>query len=130
MIFNIIMIFIKRVAWVSFLPRPWNNFAHEFLWCNQILTFIIFPLIIALDICDVQFPVSTVRLFMAYEHKYIKVSTCFGYIYNCKINGNVKTYITNLICKYEIKIVKSELFVLALPIKSRKGYKKGKYTIC
>lgn len=74
MIFNIIMIFIKRVAWVFFLPRPWNNFAHEFLWCNQILTFIIFPLIIALDICDVQFPVSTVRLFMAYEHKYINAA--------------------------------------------------------
>lgn len=55
----------------------------------------IFPLLLALEICDVQFPLET----------NINGIKRFEYVYYCKIiylsKGKVKTYITNLICTYE-----------------------------
>lgn len=44
-----------------------------------------------MKICDVQFPVYTLSLFMRHEHK-SNVNMCFEYFNYCKIKLNSQTY--------------------------------------
>lgn len=61
----------------------------------------IIPLLLALEICDVQFPLETI-VPMSTNINAIKR---FEYVYYCKIiyllKGKVQTYVTNLICTCE-----------------------------